>query len=192
MATALYLRFQLSLPAALEPTLDHGTCYSGTSGSNHQFYRISSERLFEREPYLLTSFILLFNKSRSEKLGDLPKDAQPNRYKIQAVIWVSWLLILSYYSDIPKQNYYSSSIYLGPAIILETTLPTFIYSFDKHLLHIFYVPGTIREENEVMNKPGFYFQGAYIMVWRDNHRALSSQNLAPREKIALRMFSGDK
>lgn len=148
--------------------------------------------LFEREPYLLTSFILLFNKSRSEKLGDLPKDAQPNRYKIQAVIWVSWLLILSYYSDIPKQNYYSSSIYLGPAIILETTLPTFIYSFDKHLLHIFYVPGTIREENEVMNKPGFYFQGAYIMVWRDNHRALSSQNLAPREKIALRMFSGYK
>lgn len=192
MATVLYLRFQLSLPAALEPTLDHRTCYSGTSGSNHQFYRISSERLSEREP----SFILLFNKSRSEKLGDLPKDAQPNRDKIQDVIWVSWLLILSDNSDIPKtnqnQNYYSSSIYLGPAIILETTLPTFIYSFDKHLLYIFYVPGTIREENMVMNKPGSYFQGAYILVWRDNRRALSSQNLALREKIALRMFSGDK
>lgn len=51
-----------------------------------------------------------------------------------------------------KNNYYLSSICLGPGIILDTVLTAFIYSFINHLLSIFCVPATIREGNMVMNK----------------------------------------
>ena len=75
-------------PWSLRAHADHRRCYSEAAGPDHQFYRSSHERMLQPEDltHILPPPSYLTNQD-SERLGDLPKDTEPDRDKIQAGTW---------------------------------------------------------------------------------------------------------
>lgn len=120
--------------------------------------------------------------------GDLPRDELPDRDKILAGIWVSWLLILIYNSNIA--NYYLPSIYSRLDVLLDTILTIFI-THSTNICHILSMCQAYLKRNIVANKmkSNFCFLSLHSSVCTWAWSSVISE-LCPGEKIPLRMFSG--
>lgn len=149
----LYLRLQVLLPGASEFTLIIGDATLGQVGQTISFTESCMRGCYsQRGPYSCTSSTLWTKIQRGwvtcremhSETGTKSRLESGSPNPSSSFIWVIFQIK-------NNTNYYLSSIYSGPGIILDTILTILIYSFSKYLLYI-YVPGVIWGGNMVMNR----------------------------------------